>query len=79
MDLTPKDFEVKTLGECKFESPLNLSHVRGDGIADYTNDQASVAYQVSLEPDVEVRSDLRMERAGPRENIFFDPAMVPSV
>ncbi len=74
MDLTPKDFEVKTLGECKFESPLNLSHVRGDGIADYTNDQASVAYQVSLEPDVEVRSDLRMERAGPREKIFFDPA-----
>jgi 6-phosphofructokinase 1 len=74
MNLAPKDFGVKTLGECKFDSPLNLSRVRGDGFADYTHDQASVAYQVGLEPEDEIRSDLRMERAGPREKIYFDPA-----
>jgi 6-phosphofructokinase 1 len=73
MDLTPEQLKVSTLGERGFESPLNLSKIRGDELADYTHDGASVAYQVGMEPGDEIRADLRMERAGPREKIYFDP------
>jgi 6-phosphofructokinase 1 len=73
MSLSPEDFAVKSLGENNYESPLNLSKIRGDGIADYVPDNASVLYQVTSEDGEEFRTDLKMERGGPRERIYFNP------
>jgi len=73
MSISPEDFRVKCLGENRFESPLNLSKVRGDGIADYVPDKSCVLYQVTSEDGEEFRTELKMERGGPRQHIFFNP------
>jgi len=73
MSLSPEDFKVKCLGENNYESPLNLSKIRGDGIADYVPDNASVLYQVTSEDGGQFRTDLTIERGGPRERIYFNP------
>jgi 6-phosphofructokinase 1 len=73
MALSPEDFHVNCLGECKYPSPLKLSHEYGDGIANYVRDTTCVLYKVSNEDGEEFRTDLKMERAGPRDYIFFDP------
>jgi 6-phosphofructokinase 1 len=74
MSPSPEDFKVKCLGDNEFLSPLKLSHDQGDGIANYVRDNARVLYQVTSENGEGFRSDLHMERAGPREQIYFDPA-----
>ncbi len=74
MALSPKDFEVSSLGECQHRSPLKLSHVRGDGIANFTSDDTKVLYHVNIERGEDFDPELTMERAGPRENIYFDPS-----
>jgi 6-phosphofructokinase 1 len=74
MKLSPEDFKVKSFGENKYESPLNLSRERGDGIADYVYDSTYVLYQVTREDGEDLQSELKMERAGPRERLYFDPA-----
>jgi len=74
MSLSPEDFRVKRLGDNGFESPLKLSKVRGDGIADYVPDNSCVLYQVTSEDGEEFRTELKMERGGPREQIFFNPS-----
>jgi 6-phosphofructokinase 1 len=56
-----------------YESPLNLSKIRGDGIADYVADNARTLYQVTSEDGEEFRTDLTLERGGPREKIYFNP------
>lgn len=72
MTPSPKDFQVKCLGERKYDSPLGLSHKRGDGIANYVYDDTYVLYQVSGEGAEEIQTDVKMERAGPRDKIYFD-------
>jgi len=74
MTLSPESFAVKCLGKNKYDSPLNLSVVVGDGLADYVPANASVLYQVTSNNGEEFRTDLTMERSGPREKIYFDPA-----
>ncbi len=71
---TQADFDVRSLGERRFPSPLRLSTVLGDQIPDYVSDRARVALSVESmagEPPV---TSLVFEKAGPREAIFFDPA-----
>jgi len=70
----PEDLLVTTLGPRAIPSPLGLSDVRGDGIADYTNDDARVLFEVQTTASAGAESPPRMfERAGPRQQIFFDP------
>ncbi|MEI8374496.1 MAG: ATP-dependent 6-phosphofructokinase [Planctomycetota bacterium] len=73
-ELTPQDFTVPTLGPATFRSPLGLSTVVGDGLGDFVPHGARVLYQVETEPGRTLRTDLMMERAGPREMIFFEPS-----
>jgi 6-phosphofructokinase 1 len=71
--LTPDMLEVDTLGECTIRSPLNLSTIAGDEIADFVPDEARVLFNVertALEP---IDTALDFEKAGPREKLFFDP------
>lgn len=78
------DFTIETLGECKVPSPIELSKEHGTFRASYVKDSSYVRYQVnyySEEDDAREKvSDLSsanlMQKAGPRENIYFNPAHV---
>jgi 6-phosphofructokinase 1 len=72
-DLTPQDFIVPTLGPATIPSPLGLSATKGDGLGDFVPDSARVLYEIESEVGQSLRSELTMEKAGPRENIFFEP------
>lgn len=77
--MTPQDFRIETLGPCKIKSPLQYStHAEGHEKL-FVNENRRVLFDViydeqddgSLEPhDIE----LTMQRAGPREYIYFDPS-----
>jgi 6-phosphofructokinase 1 len=70
--ITPEKTRIETLGPCRFKSPLTLSAKRGDGLGNFVPDDARIVYQV--ESDMrEPHPDVSFEKAGPRENLFFDP------
>jgi 6-phosphofructokinase 1 len=72
-ELSPQDFIVPTLGPARFRSPLGLSSIQGDGLGDFVPDEARVHYHIETEPGRPPRPELTMEKAGPREKIFFEP------
>ncbi len=72
---TKAELAVQTLGERKHASPLNLSNVAGDEIADYTPDEARVALSVEMLEGQTLDSSRVFEKAGARERIFFDPSV----
>ncbi len=79
MDKIKYDFSVETLGECKVRSPIELSHEHGDFRATYVKDTSYVRNLVNVfEDDKGDANDMSnlMEKAGPRENIYFNPAHV---
>ncbi len=75
----PFDFTIATLGPCKVKSPILLSKEEGDFIANYVTDDDFIRYRLDATLDQVVgpckRSEL-LEKAGPRENIFFNPSHV---
>ena len=73
------DFTVDTLGECKIHSPIELSSVYGDYRANYMKDTSFVRNQVNIFADEGAFPDDMsnlMEKAGPREYIYFNPEHV---
>jgi 6-phosphofructokinase 1 len=72
------DLTIQRLGETRFASPIALSRVQGDHIANYVSDDERVIYNVDVSPGEEKSLNERglLEKAGPRENIFFDPSAV---
>ena len=70
------DFSVDTLGECTVRSPIELSTVIGDCRANYVKDDSYVINTVNVfdtsKPAALDSSNL-MQKAGPREYIYFDP------
>lgn len=72
--LTPSSFEITNLGERSVASPLGLSTRAGDEIADYVPDRARVLVHAEVLDGQAPDTSLRFEKAGPREQIFFDPA-----
>lgn len=78
LELQQKDFQIQSLGECKFESPLKLSKVDDDKLTNYVSDDERILYSCYLK-DIQAdiaagRELLSFEKAGPREKIYFDPA-----
>ena len=73
------DFTIETLGPCKFESPIKLSNVFGDHRANYVKDDSYVRNTINVfdtkKADDMTSSNL-LQKAGPREKIYFDPAQV---
>jgi 6-phosphofructokinase 1 len=73
------DFSIASLGACKVDSPIKLSHTEGDFIANYVTDDEFVLYKMDAHPDQaeppRKRSEM-LEKAGPREKIFFTPQHV---
>jgi 6-phosphofructokinase 1 len=72
------DFTILRLGEPRFASPVALSRVQGDHIANYVGDGERVIYTVDVLPGERKSVEERglLERAGPRDRVFFDPAEV---
>ena len=71
--LTKHDFAISTLGPGKIPSPVHLSRRHGDMIANYVSDNDRVIYDINGVPGEQVvyEAGHLIEKAGPREFIFF--------
>lgn len=76
--LISENLNIKSLGEPRFESPLKLSKVSDDDVYDYILDSDRILYNDSVNALKEYEESgsepLSLEKAGPRENLFFDPS-----
>ena len=75
------DFTVDELGPCKVNSRIHLSKSHGDMIANYVYDNEFVRYNVDvyedvLEKEADAYNNNLIEKAGPREFIYFNPKHV---
>jgi 6-phosphofructokinase 1 len=72
------DFTVEVLGKCNVKSPIAMAKTAGGGLANYVTDDQFVrlgtGVKIGAQPPVK-RSEI-LERAGPREMIYFTPAHV---
>lgn len=71
------DFSIRRLGEPNIKSPIELSNQAGDGHAAYVGDDQRVVYNIETSLDaveVPLSSMGLLEKAGPREYIYFDPS-----
>src|SRR6056297_3136613 len=70
------NFNIKSIGKRQIKSPIQLSKVMDDYIANYVDDSSCIHRTI-----VENRDDVEdehtknrlIERAGPREDIYFSP------
>ena len=76
------DFTVENLGECKVKSPIELALEHGNFRATYARDSSFIRsrvnvydYKKEIESEANLKSDF-MEKAGPREYIYFNPSHV---
>lgn len=73
------DFTISSLGPCKVASPIKLSTKEDDFIANYVTETDFIRYHLDASLDEVIgpskRSEL-LEKAGPREKIFFSPSHV---
>ena len=72
------DFRVPSLGACRVPSPVRFSTEYGDSIANYVSDSSRIVMQADLTyHNAQSIEDLGLiERAGPREFIYFNPTHV---
>ncbi len=71
------DFSIDRLGKPKLDSPMQLSHVMDDFIANFVEDDERILFDSTLSA---IRKSLNndsgipaFEAAGPRDKIYFDP------
>ncbi len=73
------NFTVPRLGEAKISSPIKMSTIAGDKIANYVRDDEFILYNIDAKPghfEQEYRNEDLLEKAGPREKIYFSPGHV---
>jgi 6-phosphofructokinase 1 len=72
------NFSISDLGTPKINSPVILSRQMGDLIANYVQEDERIIYNVKVHPDetITYKKENLIERAGPREQIYFDPSKV---
>lgn len=75
-DNTDVDLSIDTLGAPRHRSPLQLSTVADDGIADYTAPGSRLAFDPILRESATEEKDLSFELAGPREHNYFQGSEV---
>nr|AGS53214.1 pyrophosphate--fructose 6-phosphate 1-phosphotransferase, alpha subunit [uncultured bacterium contig00093] len=78
MSIRELDFTIQALGPGKYPSPIMLSKHHGDLIANYVSDEERVIFDINAVPGKSVTYEARhlIEKAGPRELVFFDPQNV---
>ncbi|HEX8790543.1 MAG TPA: ATP-dependent 6-phosphofructokinase, partial [Polyangiaceae bacterium] len=69
----PERFRTSSLGEPTVRSPLRLSNMRGDFVPHYVSERERVLHRVEFDTDVPLEGTAALEKAGPREIIYFDP------
>ncbi len=71
-------FNIESLGAPQFKSPLKLSTVKGDHIFNFVNESNRLVFDLSIEHYNHCletgEKPLCLEKAGPRQDIFFDTA-----
>ena len=75
----PYNFKVNVLGDAKIPSPIKMSKIYGDSLANYVRDDEYILYDIDTRPDEPGKSFARenlLEKAGPREFIYFNPGHV---
>ena len=74
------DFTIDTLGEAKIPTPVKMSELNGDGLADYVSDNDRILYSIDTIKDKNgnwiPKNSETVELAGPRKYIYFNPAHV---
>ena len=75
---TAYDFTVERLGDCNIKSPITMAPEHGAGIANYVADDQFIGLNtlMRLGEQAPVEKQHVLERAGPREMIYFSPAHV---
>lgn len=79
MAMEQLNFTIPVLGEATVQSPISLSKQQGDCLANYVQDDDCIRYDIEASADVTTPGSQRrelLEKAGPRERIYFDPATV---
>jgi len=71
--LQPEQLEVTTLGPRRYKSPLIRSLRTGEGIGTFVPDDMRLLYEPRFRLG-EAINTLSFQRAGAREDLFFDPA-----
>ncbi len=67
------DTRISSLGPCVTPSPLGFNTVEGDEISNFISDETRVRYQVEIPSGTALDNETFFEKAGPRQNLFFDP------
>lgn len=67
-----EQLEISALGPREFKSPLKRSKRTGEGVGTYIPDDMRVLYEPRFQLGDEINT-LSFERAGAREELFFDP------
>ncbi len=73
------DFTISSLGKAAIPSPIKMSTVHGDSIANYVRDEEAILYHITAKKGADnpvLDSDHLLELAGPRQKIYFNPAHV---
>ncbi|MCL2382076.1 MAG: ATP-dependent 6-phosphofructokinase [Treponema sp.] len=72
------DFTIEDLGKRNTKSPIAMSTIRGEKLANYVTDNEFVRFGVDVKPGPQppVKKNQALECAGPREVIYFSPANV---
>ncbi len=72
------DFTIATFGKAKIKSPIKLSTADDDLIANYTTDNDLIIpdHYGSVDSSKSYKREDLLEKAGPRELIYFDPSKV---
>jgi len=72
------DFSIDELGKPSINSPIVMSTVQGEDVANYVNDEQFVRLRTDVIPGPQhpIKKSNVLECAGPRELIYFTPAHV---
>ena len=73
------NFTIETLGACKIPSPIHLSNIVGDRIANYVTNEDFIRFRLEAKVGENYgpfKREQLIEKAGPREKIFFNPSHV---
>lgn len=68
-----QDLIVRTLGECKYSSPADLRSASHPDAKFFVSESQRIRLGVGLSLDDASSEPLSLEKAGPREKIFFQP------
>ncbi len=73
------DFTIPSLGKANVASPIMMSKVRGDNRVNYVDESEVYLYNIAAkvgQDSKEVKLKECLEKAGPREHIYFNPGHV---